>query len=266
VPVFVPEIQPYITKFPNKEYRCNHTDLADQIERFNYTWIRIPQVLQKKGCSATRILRTNYNEGATYGKTISHLGVMTNFADWDAVEVNCGHHFKILPLVPHKNPYHWPEVPEPDQKLDHPVNVVMIGIDAVSRLNFLRHMESTAKFVDEHGFQSFFGHHKVGDNTLPNLFGMFLGEQKDTWWQKLPHNKKLDTLPLIQKLYSNAGYLTTYIEDYPECGLFTFHGVKGFVSQPTEYFPRPVNLMIRRKGLYDHMMCYQNRLEMEVRS
>src|SRR5699024_7520656 len=102
-------------------------------------------------------------------------------------------------------------------------------------------------------------------NTLPNLFAMFLGEQKRTWWAKLPSNRKLDSLPLIFKHYSNGGYLTTYIEDYPSCGLFTFHGVKGFAQQqPTEYYLRPVNLVLRLKGLYDHWWCHGNKLEMEV--
>src|SRR5699024_918893 len=55
-----------------------------------------------------------------------------------------------------------------------------------------------------------------------------------------------------------------YIEDYPFCGLFTFHGMNGFVQQPTEYYLRPVNLMVRYTGLYDDFRCYGNKLEMEV--
>ncbi|KAJ6216732.1 hypothetical protein RDWZM_007889 [Blomia tropicalis] len=255
-PLYDKESIKFIKKYKNKEYECNHRSLADKIVRVNATTVYIPSLL--KGCQARLIERNILTDDAKFGTKKTDLSEFTDFENADAVQIECSGYLKrVIPLVPFKQPLRWPNIPivQSEYPNNFRPNVIMIGIDAVSRLNFLRHFPQSSTFMDSKRFQSMLGHHKVGDNTLPNLFAMFLGEQQSTWWKQLPHSKKLDSLPFIFKYFSNANYLTTYIEDYPYCGLFNFHGIKGFVRQPTDYYLRPVNLVIQKKGLYNRV-CY----------
>ena len=279
MPLLHPDIRDHIQHYPNKHYHCIKSDIGDQIRRINYSSVFIPFELGPN-CIVKDVVRIANDEDVKYGSMLIQGDQIQrpihNFPNCDAVEVKCRIernselgivYTRVIPLIPVKSPFKWNSIDSSyNQDPVTKVNILMIGIDAVSRLNLLRHMNLTAQFLVEHHFQSMLGHHKVGDNTLPNMFAMFLGEQQNEWGSRLSKNKKLDSLPFIFKHFSNAGYLTTYIEDYPNCGLFTFHGVKGFSGrQPTEYYLRPVNLLWNRNGLYDKMWCYGNKLEMEVR-
>ncbi|KAJ6216731.1 hypothetical protein RDWZM_007888 [Blomia tropicalis] len=262
-PLYDSETIKFIKKYKSKEFECNHRSLMDKIRRVNATTVYIPSLL--KGCQARLIERYILTDGAKFGTKKTDLREFNDFENADAVQIECSGNLKrVIPLVPFKQPLRWPNIPivQSEYPNNFRPNVIMIGIDAVSRLNFLRHFPQSSTFMDSKRFQSMLGHHKVGDNTLPNLFAMFLGEQQSTWWKQLPWSKKLDSLPFIFKYFSNANYLTTYIEDYPYCGLFTFHGIEGFILQPTNYYLRPVNLVIRKNGLYNNV-CYGDRLEME---
>lgn len=268
-PIFSPEILPFYkpaNSSTKKDHQCTKISIADEIVRLNATSVYIPPSLEGT-CSGKEVIRSQANEGQTFGRAWPVVKSGDDFPQTDALLVECaGDVKKLLPLIPTKKPNKWDKVPtESETPPSGPVNVLLVGIDAVSRLNFLRHMRQTAAFLEAHNFTSLLGHHKVGDNTMPNLFGMFTGLAKKVWWKQLPSSKKLDSLPLIFKRYSNSGYLTTYIEDYPYCGLFTFHGVKGFSGKPpTEYYLRPVNLWLQKKSLYDRNWCTGGQLEMEV--
>ena len=92
------------------------------------------------------------NECARKWPSVPAPGV-TNFPDTDAVKISCaGGHSKIVPLVPLKQPLTWDDIPTPLEKVSekpHPINVLLIGIDAVSRLNFLRHFNATQTLLDK---------------------------------------------------------------------------------------------------------------------
>jgi hypothetical protein len=47
-----------------------------------------------------------------------------------------------------------------------------------------------------------------------------------------------DEYPLIWKNFSSRGYVTMLLEDQPEYSTFNYHS-KGFIDQPTHYYPRP---------------------------
>ncbi|CAL4152656.1 unnamed protein product, partial [Meganyctiphanes norvegica] len=56
------------------------------------------------------------------------------------------------------------------------LNLVIIGTDATSRLNLLRHLPKTYKYLTEElGALDFRGFNKVGDNTDPNLLAGLMG-------------------------------------------------------------------------------------------
>ena len=91
---------------------------------------------------------------------------------------------------------------------------------------------------------------------------MFTGIDSDTVQSSLPKSRKLDNVPLIFKSFSAAGYLTTYIENMPKFGLWTYHKKNGFTKQPIEYLMRPVNILVYNQ--LKNSFCYKDKLEMEV--
>ncbi|XP_055598108.1 uncharacterized protein LOC129747787 isoform X2 [Uranotaenia lowii] len=122
------------------------------------------------------------------------------------------------------------------------LNIVILGLDSVSRLNFHRQMPLTAEFViDKVKGVEMFGYNKVADNTYPNLVPMLTGLDVDELAAVcLPNsvsNSTFDLCPFIWKRFAEAGYRTFYAEDIS--GLETFNYLrKGFSSQPTDYYLR----------------------------
>ncbi|XP_041981377.1 uncharacterized protein LOC121734794 [Aricia agestis] len=123
-------------------------------------------------------------------------------------------------------------------KTSDPVfNVLVMGIDAVSRLNFHRTMPKTLKYLKENGAVELFGYNKVGDNTFPNLIPMLLGiSEKELKTTCTPRKKStFDNCPFVWEQYRETGYYTAFGEDTSWLG--TFNYVKpGFLSGPTDYY------------------------------
>ncbi len=129
-------------------------------------------------------------------------------------------------------------------------------------------MRKTAAFLEEHHFQTFYGHHKVGTNTRPNLFAMMLGISPAEYQARLPPSKLLDDYAFISKDFSTGGYLTSMIEDYFPYVLFEFDGAEGFTpdNYPMDYNIDPLGRNIRHSSRFKfESACYGNRLQVEVR-
>lgn len=116
-------------------------------------------------------------------------------------------------------------------------NILVLGIDAVSRLNFYRTMPKTVAYLKKKGAIELYGYNKVGDNTFPNLTPMLLGvkdvELKRTCW---PHMRAtFDNCPFIWEWFKDAGYYTALGEDSASLGTFNFEKF-GFIGTPTDYY------------------------------
>lgn len=106
------------------------------------------------------------------------------------------------------------EVEERCNKLDQDrgdnwVNVAVIGLDALSRLNFQRQMPASHSYlIDQMGAIEMFGFNKVGDNTFPNLAPTLMNLTEDevqkVCWPK-EHNF-FDNCPFIWNKYRDRGY------------------------------------------------------------
>ncbi|SPP79348.1 Hypothetical predicted protein [Drosophila guanche] len=134
-------------------------------------------------------------------------------------------------------------IAEPEEPL---ISVMILGLDSVSHLNFLRQMPRTAYYIrNEMSHVEFWGYNKVGLNSFPNLIAMLTGqseEENENYWKP---QKRMDDCPVIWKDFKQAGYNTTLGEDYPEYSLFNFLK-PGFASMPTDHYLRPVvNTMLR---------------------
>lgn len=115
-------------------------------------------------------------------------------------------------------------------------NVLVVGLDAVSRLNLHRQMNSTINYLKNIGGIELRGYNKVGDNTFPNLIPVLTGkleeELRNTCWPN--KTDRFDKCHFIWDDYKSKGYVTAYGEDASWMGLFNY-GRKGFEKQPTDY-------------------------------
>ncbi|KAM3964777.1 uncharacterized protein ACR2FA_001168 isoform 2-T2 [Aphomia sociella] len=116
-------------------------------------------------------------------------------------------------------------------------NILIMGIDAVSRLNFYRTMPKTVAFLKNKEAIDLAGYNKVGDNTFPNLIPMLLGVTPEELTKTcLPHKKAtFDNCPFIWEWFKQAGYYTALGEDSGSLGTFNYIRV-GFIDTPTDYY------------------------------
>ncbi|CAL8096492.1 unnamed protein product [Orchesella dallaii] len=125
------------------------------------------------------------------------------------------------------------------------VNVIILGLDATSNLNFKRIMPKTMKYLTKTlssiGLQWL---NKNGDNTLPNvmtaLTGYSVPEMRSRGWED-PSNY-FDECPFIWKRFAKEGYRTVLGEDL--AGISTFgYNKAGFIDKPTDFYLRPLTLI-----------------------
>ncbi|XP_015929475.2 uncharacterized protein [Parasteatoda tepidariorum] len=156
-------------------------------------------------------------------------------------------HEQYLPLVKLKT-----EVEEERSKIKppSPLNVILLGIDSVSKLNFIRHFLKTKAFLkDKMKPFEMKGYTKVGDNTFPNLVPMLTGHFVEYYWNESVRDTFLfDNISLIWKDYARNGFRTFYAEDSPFSGTFNYIK-RGFHDPPTDYYYRPLALAIDQSDL-----------------
>ncbi|XP_046988809.1 uncharacterized protein LOC124594478 [Schistocerca americana] len=148
------------------------------------------------------------------------------------------------------------------------VNVLMLGLDAVSRLNFHRQMPLTADMLRELDAIEMLGYNKVGDNTFPNMLAALSGhterELRDSCWDG---KAAFNPCPWVWYNYSAAGHRTMFIEDSPYLGMFHFEK-PGFSESPTDYYPRPymraVDKELGHAGTETTSRCAGERLQVSV--
>ncbi|XP_011178317.1 uncharacterized protein LOC105209574 [Zeugodacus cucurbitae] len=140
------------------------------------------------------------------------------------------------------------DISEPTQKL----SVMIIGIDSVSHLNFLRYMKRSVDYIRKRlNYVEFWGFNKVGDNTYPNLIPLLTGLAADEFKLACMHAKELHNIdcPFIWKRFTDAGYRTSFLEDVARNSLFSMDNI--FSHPPTDYYIRPiVKEMENRVGYY----------------
>lgn len=127
-------------------------------------------------------------------------------------------------------------------------NVLILGIDNVSRMNFHRTMPKTMNYLLDNGAIELMGYNKVGDNSYPNLVAFLLGhdevEVKQIChpYQHVPY----DECPFLWHWYKEAGYYTAFGEDIASLGTFNYLN-DGFVRTPTDYYMHPFMFEAQKK-------------------
>uniref|UniRef100_A0A182RMA9 Uncharacterized protein n=1 Tax=Anopheles funestus TaxID=62324 RepID=A0A182RMA9_ANOFN len=120
------------------------------------------------------------------------------------------------------------------------LNVMILGLDAVSRLNLHRQMNQTTDYLLNtlNGIEMF-GYNKVGDNTFPNMIPALTGlDIEELGAACLPNaSSTFDLCQFVWNKFGAAGYRTVYAEDSSAMATFNY-GKKGFRKQPTDYYLR----------------------------
>lgn len=246
------------------------------IERVNGTWIRIPQMINDTTdlqCYAHSVRRSPRGDSFAVGGTIygPFHQEWAHFPLEDAVLVRCYQQLsdssgakketltdsKIVPLISQKSSS---TTSSNNQPSSNRPNVLVLGIDSVSELQFRRHFNLTQKFMNENGFRRMLGFTKIDDNTFPNMMAVLTGHQYTDFWN-YSMNMVFDDVPTVWKDFKKKGYLTSLIEDKPKYTLFNYERA-GFKNQPTDYYLRPVSLLVNNERVD---FCYRDQLTMQVR-
>lgn len=133
-------------------------------------------------------------------------------------------------------------------------NIIMLGVDTVSRLNGIRQLSKTLKLLNSlYHTLEFVGYNKVGENTFPNLIPLLTGLKPEQLTQiqcwlatNYTQNSErgddyLDNCKYLWNFYQQVGYMTYFSEDWPSAS--TFNYLKpGFKHEPTAYYGRPFTL------------------------
>uniref|UniRef100_A0A1A9UXB8 DUF229 domain-containing protein n=1 Tax=Glossina austeni TaxID=7395 RepID=A0A1A9UXB8_GLOAU len=147
------------------------------------------------------------------------------------------------------------------------LSVMILGIDALSHVNFLRQMPKTAEFIKQNlSHVEFFGYNKVDENTFPNLIPLLTGLKTKQLSEFCNISREMDDCPIIWKRFKEAGYKTAYGEDLQHLTLFQYNRA-GFEKQPTDFYFRTFALeMSKLKWGRDRntYACYGKRAPLEM--
>ncbi|XP_049866942.1 uncharacterized protein LOC126367468 isoform X2 [Pectinophora gossypiella] len=117
-------------------------------------------------------------------------------------------------------------------------NVLIVGMDTMSRARAHHSIPKTLRYMREHDWLDYQGYQKVGANTYPNIMAILTGknytEVSKACGMTMDNCQQL----LIWNKFRDAGYVTAYGEDnlkLPD----TFSTRHGFKTPPTDHYTRP---------------------------
>ncbi|KAJ6219078.1 hypothetical protein RDWZM_004890 [Blomia tropicalis] len=274
-PLYDEETGPLIqTKFI-RPITCQRPTI--EIVRFNYTWIHIPAIRHdsRLRCYANEIFHNHGDDYKLGLEIVSIHNEYTEFPHSNALRIDCYKWMKaygikmkqlakiestIIPLIPFKKKKKTKRRKK-RKRIDKMPNVLMLGIDSISWLNFRRYFKRTETFLSSNGFIPLYGFTKVGDNTFPNMMATLTGKHYTNYWNaSIDYDMRFDSIPIVWKRFSKLGYLTSLIEDMPAYSLFNY-GRNGFQHSPVDYYLRPVSVMIDND--LNNGYCYKDKLTME---
>lgn len=145
------------------------------------------------------------------------------------------------------------------------INVLMIGLDSISNLNFERHLPRTKVFLkDVLRAVQLHGYTKIGD-TFPNVIALLTGHFLEHYWNQTMTHFTSDGLDFVWKEFAQRGYRTLFAEDAPD--IATINYLKnGFARPPTTYYLRPLCLPAEGSVVWSIFSphCWGSKMEMVV--
>ncbi|XP_015929497.2 uncharacterized protein [Parasteatoda tepidariorum] len=239
-------LEKYYNATPN-DMKCWYQGISRKYEE--------PDIFREHAFATSKVFKLEFETPIEY----DHAVVKCFFSNYT--------HEQYFPLPRIKK-----EVEEKRMKAKHakPLSVLLLGIDSISKLNFLRHFRRTKAFMKANmNVYDMKGYAKVGDNTFPNLVPMLTGYfAEHIWNESIRDTFAFDNVSFIWKDYARDGYRTFFAEDAPYAGTFNYIK-RGFIEQPTDYYYRPLALAIAQSELRtNHRLnkspCLDHQLETEL--
>lgn len=145
-------------------------------------------------------------------------------------------------------------------------SILMVGIDSVSRMNYLRYMKRTRQLMLTMNALEFLGYNKVADNTFVNLVPLLSGKFSEQLpWNENIRHQTFDSFRFIWDDFKEKGFITLFVEDSPN--MATFDNAKaGFRNKPTDYYNRPMAVAMEQTEeiWFEDHNCVLDRLETDV--
>ncbi|KAJ9589461.1 hypothetical protein L9F63_017322 [Diploptera punctata] len=143
-------------------------------------------------------------------------------------------------------------------------NVLIVGMDGVSRLNFHRQLPKTVNLLKDLDAIELLGYNKVADNTFPNLFSLLTGIGVNNLQFKC---STLDDCPWIWSEYKKHGYVTGYGEDATELSIFQYKN-HYLTKKPTDFqlipFMKTIEKLSGHKNIFSSKICLGPVMSIEV--
>lgn len=141
-------------------------------------------------------------------------------------------------------------------KSSHPLSVLLIGIDSISRLNLIRLLPKTRNFLLQNDWIELKGYNKIGDNTFPNLMAIFTGRNETSAYDicKPRTVGGLDECNMLWYDFRDAGLITAYAEDVASINTFDYYK-KGFKDPPTDFYFRPYTIACEKLTTTNKPYC-----------
>lgn len=157
------------------------------------------------------------------------------------------------------------------EEADKKFNVMILGVDSVSKLNFHRMFNMTSKtIIEDLGAIELQGYNKVGDNTYPNLVPLLSGLTADELnGACLSSNASIyfDDCHFIWDDFNRKGYQTLFSEDSAVLSLFNYFK-NGFEKQPTNHYFRTILHQMEKDISYNkignYKLCLGSRRPVDV--
>ena len=131
------------------------------------------------------------------------------------------------------------------------LNILMFGLDSVSRASWLEQMAETTDFMNEIGAFQFEGYNIVGDGTTAAILGLTTGYKEEELHESrrgFAKAEKIDDFPFIWKqLERERNYVTLWDEDGASIGTFHYR-LTGFNEKPVDFYGREFQLALERVG------------------
>ncbi|XP_061188854.1 uncharacterized protein LOC133197031 [Saccostrea echinata] len=145
-------------------------------------------------------------------------------------------------------------------------NVLMVGIDSLSRINYIRYLKKSRQMMLSMGAVEFVGYNKVADNTFVNLVPVLAGKfAEELPWNENIRHQMFDSFRFIWDDFKEKGFVTFFVEDSPNTAIFD-NAKAGFKKNPTDYYNRPMAVAMEGVGeiWFEDHNCVLDKLETDI--
>lgn len=272
------QIRSFFPSEKPKNINCGPPALTDSDEK--YLWINLTEPELKKyynissqeqlQCYFTSFTRlTDYS--VVKNDTINplHFGQKSKI-DSEFIQVFCENSNQSQLYVDFHS-FFPKKIEEEKKEENEKFNVMILGVDSVSKLNFHRMFNTSSKTILENlNAIELQGYNKVGDNTYPNLVPLLSGLTADELnGACLSSNASIyfDNCRFIWNDFKRKGFGTLFSEDSAVLSVFNYFK-NGFEKRPVDYYFRTILHQMEKDIAYNkignYKLCLGSRRPVDV--